>query len=769
MANKKDLIAMFKAETEDHLTNLEKGIVELEKHPEKVEIVKELNREAHTIKGSAKIFGFQEISQVAHVVEDIFGKIGQDEIVFSNKIADSIFKGLDAIREILTQIATEEKVKMDVDAVCEALEGCINEDVPGGTGENEEKTEQKEAEKKGKITLFKKKTEPEEENEEEEEKETRKIKRPKMGGTIEEYIRLPLGRVNKLLNLVGEMVINKMKSSQKISQARELSRLCKDSQKELTALGEIIKTKYSLKDADVAKALSSCSAVLQKTKETSLVLYDNISTEAFHLDPVIDELQAKMKEIRMLPCATIFEGFPRMIRDIAAQEKKKVNLKMTGGETELDKKVLEGIKDPLMHIMRNCVDHGIEDPEVRKKKGKPRAGTIKLSAWHEAGNVVITAEDDGKGIDPEEIKNIVLKKGLLTKQELDTMTEKEIINLIFMNGFSSSQMITDISGRGIGLDVVRCDIEKLKGQVVLDTIKEKGTKISLILPLTVAIIQVLLVKQQGLLFAFPMRGIAEASKTDLKKAATIEGRMAIQVRDRTIPVVRLSEVLGLPETLKEETPKNIETEKNKEMPVIIASILDKQIGFIVDEIVGKEEAFIKTLGEHLGKVKNVSGATILGTGEVVVILDVADLIAQSRLGHPAAVKRKKTTKQQKIMKKLLIVEDALSTRELEKSILEAQGYNVDTAVDGLDALDKLAQGRYDLVVSDVNMPRMDGFELCSTIKRSDQYKDIPVVMVTALDKEEDKRSGIEAGAQAYIVKTAFDQRNLIDAIERLIG
>jgi two-component system chemotaxis sensor kinase CheA len=479
-----------------------------------------------------------------------------------------------------------------------------------------------------------------------------------------------------------------------------------------------------------------------------------------------------MKEIKMLPISTILEGFGRMVRDIGLQQKKEVSLEISGAQTELDKKVLELIKTPLMHILRNCIDHGIEEAQKRAAQGKPCLGTIRLSVFHKAGDVIIEIEDDGKGIDVEEVRQTCLKKGLVSSQDLETMTEKEILNLVFMNGYSTSPIITDISGRGIGLDVVRHDIESLKGQIFLDTEKGKGTKFTLLLPLTIAIVDALLLKTKGMLFAMAMASIEEVIKVNVKEISTIEGRMAIELRGHTVPIVRLSEVLGIPsaEKLKGESGQTdeVEAETKTEMSVVITSSLDKRVGFIIDEIIGGEEIFIKSLGEYIGKLNSVSGATILGTGEVVVILDVRDLITQSALAHPAVLGRKQLVKEQRRKKVILVVEDALSTRELLKGILESHGYQVDTAVDGLDAMDKITKFRYDLIVSDINMPRMDGFELCAIIRKNEQYKDIPVIIVTALEKEEDKRRGIEVGAAAYIVKGAFDQSNLLDTIEMLI-
>jgi len=753
MPDKKDFIAIFKAETEDHLTKLDKGLVELEKHPRNTELFKELNREAHTIKGSARVFGYSPIQEIAHRIEEIFAKIMEKKVVFSSPIANRIFKGLDTIRSILDKVGRGEEIGADMSVICGELDECIAQK----PAVKEEKPQAK------KEVTVQKSGFDERKIEERKGVEDKPERQP--SGYAEEYIRVPVSKVNKLLNLVGEIVVNKMKSSQKIIQAKRLVKLSKESQRMIADLSERVKSSASFHDSEIVRLLSECNADTQRLKESSLTLCDNISTEALNLDPVIDELQARMKEIRMLPCSTIFEGFPRMVRDIASQQGKEINLEISGEDTELDKKVLEGIKTSLMHLLRNCIDHGIEPPEKRQAAGKPGYGTVKLSASHEAGNVVIVIEDDGQGIDIDEIKAVALKKRLVSAEELKAMPEKEILNIIFINGYSTSPIITDVSGRGIGLDVVRHDMESLKSQVIVETQKGKGTKFTLVLPLTIAIIQALLVKTKGMSFAIPMTSIVESFKASESKFSTIEGRMAIQIRGHTMPVMRLAEVMALPSVYaKDDEPEK----KEEELDVIIVTSLSKQVGFIVDEIVGEEEIFIKSLGKHLGKVQNVSGAAILGTGEVLVILDAADLIAQARLNNLAVAGEKAVIREKEKKKSILVVEDAMSTRELVKSILEAQGYEVYTAVDGLDALDKIATSRFNLLVTDIQMPRMDGFELCKCLKKNEQYKDVPVIIITALEKDEDKRRGIEAGAQAYIVKTSFDQSNLLDTIQRLI-
>jgi len=687
----------FRAEAQDHITQLETGLVRLEKNPKDVELINLLNRAAHTLKGAARMMGFNDITDVAHRIEDTFAAIEDKEYEFTSKIADKVFKDLDTIKGLLEKLGAggektknqEEKIKPPPDS--NPVGGERAERVPSGV--------------EG------------------------------------EFIRVPLSRINTLMNLAGEMVINKVKAEYKISMVKKLSKLAKESQKELAAVTEGNRQMHQL------------NVTAEKVKTAIITLADNISAEALHLDPIVAELQETARQLRMLPMDTVFDTYPRLIRDIAQSQHKTVDFDMSGKETEIDKKILEGISPALIHLLRNCVDHGIE-----------KTGQVTLSAWHEGGNVVIEVADDGVGLDLDNIKATALKKKVVTSEEMVDMSEKEIMNLIFLPGFSTLPIITDVSGRGVGLDVVKVQVEKLRGEVILASSPGRGTTITLKLPLTVAIIQALMVKIETMTFAFPLLAITEAITVTANDINTIEGKSAISLRGHPVPLVPLSDLLAL--------PKNPTTEKTKKkLPSVMLlspALWVKKIGFMVDEVMGEDEIYLKSLGNHLGRIKNIEGATILGSGEVVIVLDVPDLIESAKSVRAAPTMVSPTIVSES-KKKILIVEDSFTTRELERSILEAQGYDIATAIDGLEAIDKISQAKPDLIVADIQMPRMDGFEMCRTLKKNDEYKDIPVVMVTALEKEEDKRRGIEVGAEAYITKTSFDQKNLLETIERLIG
>ncbi|HUL30140.1 MAG TPA: ATP-binding protein, partial [Thermodesulfobacteriota bacterium] len=509
----KDLIAIFKVETEEHLTKLDNGLVELEKQPGNVGLATDLNREVHTLKGAARVFGFCEIQDIAHRIEDIFEEVAAKRAVFSSLIAESIFEGLDAIRAILDRIVQGKEIDVDASGICRELEQCLS----GTQGVGLQKTSEGRLDKEERSVeslpeAGQEKNFPTEKAPDEVKERTIETAPTHLPAPMEEYIRVPLSRVDKLLYLVGEVVINKMKASAAIAQTKKLSRLSKEMQRSIFGLSEAMKKEFSPQEGEIAKWISQCDCQMQNLREHALNLHDLTTAQAFHLDPVIDELQANMKKIKMLPFSALSEGFPRMVRDIASQQGKEVHLLISGEETELDKKVLDGIKASLIHILRNCIDHGIEEPEERVTSGKERHGTIKISAYHEADNVMITIQDDGRGMDLDEIRETALKKQLISDHDLDGMSDREILNIVFMNGYSTSPVVTDVSGRGIGLDIVKRDIANLNGRVILDTEKHSMTKFTLALPLTVAIIQVLLVEVSNMIFALPMLPIIETVK-----------------------------------------------------------------------------------------------------------------------------------------------------------------------------------------------------------------------------------------------------------------
>lgn len=735
MAELKDLITIFKIESEERLTTLEHGLIELEKRSEDKELLRKLNREAHTLKGAARVFGFTEIQDLAHRMEDVFEAILSGKIAFDSYCMERMLKGIDTLRMLLEGNLLGEGSRSDIVEVMEELQSVLSK----REGEKEENKPIREG-------LLPSQGEPSSSSDPE--------------GS---YLKVSLSRVDRILYLTGEILIQRMNARARISQARRILRWIKQIRRSFLNFKELMREGSAASTREWMKLFSQWEVQLERLKEEYQRFYDQISSEAFHLDPVIDQLQIKARELKMIPLSTIFESFPRMVRDLASQKRKEVQLILSGGEIELDRKVIERIKSSLIHLLRNAVDHGIEEPEKRVSLGKPRQGTLKVSAVNEGDRVILSLEDDGKGIDLEEVKENVLRKGLLREEELLRMTEREVLDLVFLPGYSSSPVVTELSGRGMGLDIVMQEITQLSGRVSLETQKDRGTRFTLSLPLSIAILRALLIGVGEMRFFLPLTSVTKVLRTGREAISTIDGKMSISFEDRLIPLIDLRKVLGL------KGVHEASEMKGEMFWVVVVTNFKRQIGLIVDEVLGDEEVFLKSLGKHLGKVKLVSGAVIRLDGEVVLVLDVEDLLNYRSYSVAPTGREVSTLRSVQKKARILVVEDAFSTRELERSILEHHGYLVDTAVDGLDALNQVSRNSYDLILSDIDMPRMDGFELCQTLRKSEAYKDIPFVMLTSFQREEDRRKGMEVGASAYLVKGLFDQTHLLETIDRLIG
>jgi two-component system chemotaxis sensor kinase CheA len=490
------------------------------------------------------------------------------------------------------------------------------------------------------------------------------------------------------------------------------------------------------------------------------ILYRQLANDTLRMSLIIDELQEEIKRVRMLPLRTITTTFGRMVRDLARERGKKVNLTILGGETELDKRILEQIKDPLIHLLRNAVDHGLETPEYRQQTGKPAEGQITLAASQHGHNIVITLSDDGSGLDLAAIRLAAARRGLISLVEAEKLSDAEVANLIFDSGLSTSKIITDISGRGVGLDVVRQNVEALQGILEVASVPEQSTTFTLTLPLTLASSHGLLMQSGGQIFALPLSTVERMVQVSRSDIANVSGKEAITYQGKPVALARLADLLELPDS----------TPASERVTVVIIAVAEKRLGLIVDDLVGEQEIVIKNLGRQLVKVGGIAGATVLGSGQVVLVLHGADLIKLTARTQPRALATTGPEAGRAAERKtILVVDDSITTRTLEKNILEAAGYQVKLATDGEEALAVLVtDGLPSLIVTDINMPRLDGFDLTYRIKQDSRYADIPVILVTSLDSPADKARGIEVGADAYIVKSRFDQGNLLETIEQLI-
>ena len=518
----------------------------------------------------------------------------------------------------------------------------------------------------------------------------------------------------------------------------------------------------SLLDSRVFEFLEWGEAYHKSLEGRAEMLVKSAGQGYWQLSRLVESLTEELKQVLMLPFQPALEIMPRLVRDLARSSGKEAELIIQGGEIEIDRRVLDEIKDPLVHLVRNCIDHGLELPEERRRRHKPPQGRITIAIVPlEGGKVEVSVSDDGAGLDAARVREAAVKLGLMTPEAAEEADESELWSLIFEAGLSTSPIITDISGRGLGLAILREKAEKLGGAYSVETALRAGTTFRMVLPITMATLRGTLVRLGQRLFVVPSRNVEQVRRVHRGDIRTVENRATIELDGRAVALVRLAEVLELP-------AESGSGEGGDQMPVVVLTSAEKRLAFGVDEVLYEQEVLEKPLGAQLSRVRNLSGVTILGTGELAPILNVADLF-KSAVQVSYSVRRPAPAElEERAPGAILVAEDSITARTLLKNILEGAGYRVETAVDGLDAFGKLRGGAFDLVVSDVDMPRMNGFDLTERIRRDRELGETPVVLVTALESREDRERGIEVGANAYIVKSSFDQSNLLETVKRLI-
>jgi two-component system chemotaxis sensor kinase CheA len=758
-------ISKFQEEATDLLQRLNEGVINLETDPSSREIIDQLLRDAHTLKGSSRMVGLMEISDVAHRMEDIMVRVREKEMAYSSDLSDAFFEALDAVVFLAEHAGKGVPEDMDLAALLDKLSAIAASGAPA-------------AERRMAVQTVDVDVEPDADDDDLDEaaaraaaqaavapgSEKRAVRDEKLQAKVQHTVRVRTNQVDRLLNLVSEVVIAQIKAEQRVRDLRVIGGLGTESQQAWSRLksllAEVSVEHHTALDEDV----HILDDVMHDQRRLLATLAKDYAEDTARASMVVADLQEHSMALRMLPVSTVFNAFPRAIRDLARQFGKDVDLIVEGGDTELDKKVLEEINDPLVHIMRNAIDHGIETAEARVAAGKPAAGTIHLAARQEGDHIVIEVRDDGGGIDPDKVRAAAVRKGYVTEAEVSSISDREARYLIFEKGFSTAAIITEISGRGVGMDVVReFVVEKLKGSLDVESEIGLGTTFRLTIPLTLAIIRALLLRVSGQTFALPTSSIEETLRVDPSEVIKVEGREVIRRQRRTVPLVQLRDILGL---------EAIESTNGK-IPIATLGFSGYRLGLIVDEFVGEQQIVIKTLGSHLKRIDNVAGVTILGAGEVVPILNVPDLMQNGRQMTGMRTRRQAAADKKEATvgpRHILICEDSFTTRELERSIFEAAGYAVEVAVDGAVGLSKLREGlRVDAVVTDVQMPNMTGFELTRAIRADEALTHIPVIIVTSLERDEEKAEGIEAGADAYITKSVFNQDTLLDTVDRLIG
>ncbi|WP_371374138.1 response regulator [Sporomusa aerivorans] len=722
----KTLLVRFAAEAAKHCDLIEKELLALEADGFAKERLDAVFRAAHTMKGAARMLKLTVVSEVAHHMEDVLESLRDGQNVLTREITDLLLKSVDVLRQLIADIAAGTPLPATLPPVCSELAQLltvakeqVSDPVPGKIPLGEDHTPEG-------------KREP---------------------SVIEHgYVQIRSERLDELIQLMGEMVSFQYRKKQQAQLMRDIVRLS------AASLELVSRPNYNLEQAEKkriewADTLAAMHSQLRK-------LQDSLRNDTVIENLLTTDLQERSLKIRMLPIATVFDKLTRVIRDLAHATGKEVEFLTEGGDTELDRKIIEQLGDCLLHMIRNAVDHGIELPEDRIRAGKNRRGIIRLIAAYDSGGVTITLRDDGAGIAVEHIKKVAIHKRLIKEEAVETLTEKELLDLIFAPGFSTSAIITDISGRGVGMNVVRKTItEDLKGAVKIQTHAGLGTAFSLKVPITLALSRMLMVAAAEHTFAIPAYSVQEVIMVADDQAIDVVGKPALRIREQLVPIAELEVILGCPQA-KQRGRKEL-------LVVILASGADR-LGIVVDAVVSEADMVIKSLPSAIKHSTLVSGFTIGSNDEIISVLGVAALMQQAR-ENKAATAKPAGTAALKQRKTILVVDDSANTRDIVKSILESYGYQVELAEDGMAALEKTGRKVYDAVITDVEMPNLDGFSLTAHLRQDERYRQIPVIIVTSREKAEDKRRGIQVGASAYIVKGAFDQNNLIETVQNVIG
>lgn len=729
------LLTTFRIEADEHIKALSDGLLALEKglsEEERQQTIEKIFREAHSLKGAARSVNQQAIEKICQSLESIFAIWKQEFSPPPPAIFNTLYEAID----ILGPAIIDPPDSNTIYSITERLDTIAS----------------------GK------------------EKETPSSSKPvsssefvdtKPLNTKERSIRISLSKMNQLFQGIEEMLMIKLISQQQILDLKDHFTCLRKQEKEVAQFASEIQTlrQNHQQNPEAAKKigvfLDRQQEEIKLSKEGLNRLIKNADQNFHFIESIVDTLLEDMKKALMQPINTLFEVFPRMIRDISNQLGKKIKVEFQGGEIEVDRRILEEIKDPLIHLIRNAIDHGIEAPEERKKKNKSVEGTIKVVAAESHGNTVeISVSDDGKGIDGERLKQSAVQQGLIAVKEADGLTEEELIKLAFQSGVSTSPILTELSGRGLGLGIVSEKTDKLGGHVFVETMAGQGATFKIILPLTLATFRGIHITVCGESFYVPTHNVKRVLRVKRQEIKTIESYESIVVENHSLAFVDLADLLGLSRI-------NIEKKVDESVFALIISALEKSIAFRVDLVHQEHEILVKSLGKPCVRLRNIMAAAIMESGEVIPILNPADLIHSATNGKISAAHsiRLKPEAKEKV---ILLAEDSITTRLLLKNILDSANYKVITAADGLEAWEVLQTHKIDLILTDVEMPRMTGFSLVEKVKAHASLSALPVVICTARGSKEDRERGIDLGASAYIDKSTFTQQGLLGILQKLI-
>jgi len=736
----KELLNDFRNEASEHYETIVKGLLDLESKEEdyvRQQVIETIYRSTHSLKGAARAVNLPDIERLCFSLETMFGHLKRGEISLTPQLLDTLHKSANMLDSLIKRLieGRESNENNNLNQTIKNLEYIIKISLEASKkrwAKAKESIPEELNTKSGEISEI-----------EDREKNSDKIS-PQSVKPDEE-----LTSTRKIQEERADQ------SSVRIS-TEHLNRILSESEDFITIKTTLDFYRKGLEELYMKYRDDSIYNMLK-----DLISFQTVSSR------MIDALVSNIKYSLLSNFGTLFKLLPKMVRDISKEREKDISILFSGEETEIDRRILDEFKDPLLHIIRNCIDHGIEKPEIRQQLGKKPKGNIlvKVEKLIER-KVRISITDDGSGIDESKILESAIKNGAITPDAGSSLTKGEILSLILKSGISSRKFVTDISGRGLGMTIVAEKVSRLGGEITIESTEGKGTTFTVTLPQTISTFRGVLVECEGMHLIIPSGFVDKAIQVPISSIQSIGDKNVIKLLDgESVGVVKLSQVLGIP-------AKESSSSKGDSIKLMILSHNPTKLAFVVNAVYGEHEGIVKDLGPQLKYVRNIAGVTLIENSKLVPVINVTELI-QSAVERSASKSSKgvnETSKKGKAdgAKRVLVVEDSITIRSMLRSFLEGAGFIATTAIDGIDGLNKLENDKFDVVVSDIEMPRMNGFELTKKIRSNSALSDTPVILVTALESGDDMKKGMEAGADAYIVKSSFEQSNLLETIKRFI-
>jgi len=721
------LLATFQIEHRDHVEQIRSLLAMIEKtsgQPPSPEL-DEAFRRAHSLKGAARAVDLRPVEGLAHRLETLFSRVRQGSLSFDDDVASVVSQALDASEDCVVALG-DNRPTPGLSPALQAIERVLGVETPAPDRPEINQVE------------------------------------PTPSFEPLETVRITMQNFDGLLRSAGGLLAESQRQSQLTAQLTGIARQITALEKEVECVRRSTRgplrrgAGHTSAAAFLDSMESQARALARKTRGVRQLHQRNTWTMA----RLGKQLQSDVWQARMVPADSLLEGFRKMVRDLARDESKEIDFRVSNTSVHADRRVLEMLKDPLMHLLRNAISHGIEPPKERIAKGKPAAGVVALRVGTAGQRLTLSIEDDGRGVDLRRVVEVATRQRILSDADVGRRSLRELGGILFRPGFSTSRVVTDLSGRGMGLSVVQEVVRRLQGDLDIHARDGGGTVLHLSVPLSIATHRLLLVSCRGQPFGVPIQTIKRVCRMRPQSIDTVEGKPVLIIKDQPIPLVSLQHVLGL-------DPSSTSLEPGV-LKVMVLCSGDRQTAVAVDSFLWEIEAVIQNLGPAAGRDGKISGGIVLEDGGIAFVLDLTELLDTPAYRESASSFLPSEPVREKAPPSILVVDDSLTTRTLEKSILEANGYRVQVAVDGLEALTKLHAEKVDLVITDVQMPRMDGFGLLEAMKKDPSLHRIPVVVVTSLDRREDQQRGLELGADAYIVKRKFDQQELLAAIRQIL-